>query len=457
MLLHETVCRQHMIFPQVREDGRIVVAVPEDANEQRVRVILAEHGITQCEIERREYEEILASIDRQYPPERAEEGASTYDEVKQIIREAAANGIEDISFEPWGDQGVVRFIKREQIVEERVYPQAVYDMYAQTLILHAGMQERQKRGSGRLTIEGLDQIAVRLIMTRTHDRRRSIEVRLLPSEMRYTVADCIAAHQRERLQVLQQIGNGLIIIAGPPGHGKSTLARAMLYERYQQKNPKPIIRGYESPPEVIVPWMRQYAFENPTELEEMIDDALRMQTKYLFIGEARNTATFAEVLRAARTGICTITTMHGLRVSQVIERILYEVGMPWVTVHESLRAIIAVRRVGRLCPSCVQRVPLSDQERTQIAAEWSQIPAAKGWALPTETTVAAGCLYCRQLGVVGRTPIAEIWMPERSPSSVRTIDEILRSDPQWTSLRAEGYYAATHRGETSLTEVHENV
>lgn len=457
MLLNPTVCHRYMILPQVREDGRIVVAIPERADEQRVRVILAEHGITQCEIERRDYDELLALLARQYPSETGESRSSNYDQVKQIIREAAANGIEDISFEPRGDQGIVRFIKRERIVEERVYPQATYDMYTQTLILHAGIAETEESGSGRLTIDGLDQIAVRLVMMHTHDDRRSIEIRLLPSEVRYTVADCIAAHQHERLRALQQIAKGLIIIAGPPGHGKSTLARAMLYERYQQTNPKPIIRGFESPPEIIVPWMTQYAFATASELKKKITKSLRMQSEYLFVGEALDTKTFAEVLRAARTGICTITTMHGLRVSQVIERIVYEVGMPWATVQESLRAIIAVRRVGRLCPSCVQHVPLSEQERARIAATWASLPAAKIWPLPEQTTVAAGCTYCRQRGIVGRTPIAEIWMPEEPSSSARTIDEILRSDPHWTSLRAEGYYAATHRGETSLAEVQRHV
>jgi hypothetical protein len=95
MLLHRTVCRRYMIFPQVREDGRIVVAIPGRGDEQRVRVVLAEHGITQCEIERRDYDELLELIDRYYPPEMAEAGSSNYDQVKQIIRAAAANGIED--------------------------------------------------------------------------------------------------------------------------------------------------------------------------------------------------------------------------------------------------------------------------------------------------------------------------------------------------------------------------
>jgi type II secretory ATPase GspE/PulE/Tfp pilus assembly ATPase PilB-like protein len=190
--------------------------------------------------------------------------------------------------------------------------------------------------------------------------------------------------QVDLLKELALAPEGLIIIAGPTGSGKTTTLYALL--NFLNK-PDVNIMTLEDPVEYQLPHIRQTQVSDGFNFAAGVRSILRQDPDILLLGEIRDPETAQMALHAALTGHKILTTVHTMDVPRTIFR-LQELGLQREPLCYATLAIISQRLLRKLCPSCKKesKSPLFDN--------------------PIFEKV--GCKNCNQTGYKGRFPIAEI-------------------------------------------------
>ena len=182
--------------------------------------------------------------------------------------------------------------------------------------------------------------------------------------------------------------NGLILITGPTGSGKSTTLYAALDSlKTSQKK----LITLEDPIEYQIPLATQIQI-NPEigfSFFEALSFVLRQDPDIIMIGEIRDKQTLELALNASLTGHLVLASLHSNDCISTLER-LFEMGAPRSVVESSLICIIAQRLLGRLCPHCKAQMPQAQKEAGDEARFY-----------------AAGCEKCQGLGIKGREVIAQ--------------------------------------------------
>ncbi len=194
---------------------------------------------------------------------------------------------------------------------------------------------------------------------------------------------------------LYRVPNGLVLLTGPTGSGKTTTLYATLQEL---NSPDKNIITIEDPIEYQLPGINQVAV-NPkagltfaTGLRALV----RQDPDIIMVGEIRDRETAAMALGAALTGHLVLSTMHANRAAASVSRLL-EMGVEPFLVAATLRGTVAQRLVRRLCPHCAGTAPA-----TPLEAAFCGCPP--GTLLPR----AQGCPACAQLGYKGRLALQEV-------------------------------------------------
>ena len=190
---------------------------------------------------------------------------------------------------------------------------------------------------------------------------------------------------------------GLILVTGPTGSGKSTTLHALLREVDRTTRN---IMTLEDPVEYQFEGMRQTQVREQHGLgfAEGVRTILRHDPDVILIGEIRDAATAQQAIRAAMTGHLVLSTLHTNNALGTIPRLL-DLGVPHALLGGNLRGAIAQRLVRKLCVHCRAMRPLLAEERTAF-------PVAM--TLPLMIGVAEGCDACYDTGRRGRTMVAEI-------------------------------------------------
>jgi general secretion pathway protein E/type IV pilus assembly protein PilB len=262
-------------------------------------------------------------------------------------------------------------------------------------------------------------IALRLL-----DHRRS----LLPLE----VLGYSAAAEKALRQIAEK-PQGITLITGPTGSGKTTTLYSLL--RYLS-SPEVHIATLEEPVEFQLDLIRQTAIQDSQGLgfAEGVRGLLRMDPDIIFIGEVRDSETAQMALRAAMTGHQVYSTLHCNEALGALPRLM-DLGLAPRMLAGNLSGLIAQRLVRKLCPHCKRR-------RRAVAEECAVLRVDP--ALPPMIAEAEGCAHCEQTGRKGRTVIAEI-LP-LSP----TLDELIAADASRRELlnqaRAEGFLTMQEDG-----------
>ena len=182
--------------------------------------------------------------------------------------------------------------------------------------------------------------------------------------------------------------NGLILITGPTGSGKSTTLYAALDSlKTSQKK----LITLEDPIEYQIPLATQIQI-NPEigfSFFEALSFVLRQDPDIIMIGEIRDKQTLELALNASLTGHLVLASLHSNDCISTLER-LFEMGAPRSVVESSLICIIAQRLLGRLCPHCKAQMPQAQKEASDEARFY-----------------AVGCEKCQGLGIKGREVIAQ--------------------------------------------------
>ena len=188
--------------------------------------------------------------------------------------------------------------------------------------------------------------------------------------------------------------NGIILVTGPTGSGKTTTLYSALDHIIDGQRK---IITVEDPVEFEIAGITQTPVNESIGMSfaKALRSILRHDPDIIFIGEIRDRETADIAIQAALTGHLVLSTLHTNNAVGAITRFL-DMGVPDYLLASSMLAVTAQRLVRRLCPDCRQPAP---------------VPAhfAERFALPAGQTVfeAAGCSKCAQTGFRGRIPIAE--------------------------------------------------
>jgi type II secretory ATPase GspE/PulE/Tfp pilus assembly ATPase PilB-like protein len=257
--------------------------------------------------------------------------------------------------------------------------------------------------------------------------------------------------QLEQVKAMLTKPEGLLILTGPTGSGKTTTLYSMLaHLNHEHVN----IMTLEDPVEYPHPLMRQTSVNaaNKVDFINGIRAILRQDPDIILVGEVRDESTAAMAIRAAMTGHLVMTTLHTNSATAAFAR-LKDLGVSPHLMAGCLVGVIAQRLLRRLCLSCKREV-----ETDHVQVEWLQQTAVAGQTKPCRLFEAVGCTHCRMSGYRGRLVIMEVLTMHSDMASMLTQSltmECLQNQARqhgYTTLAEEGLRLVM-AGETSLQEL----
>lgn len=190
---------------------------------------------------------------------------------------------------------------------------------------------------------------------------------------------------------------GMVILTGPTGSGKSTTLVAALF---QVINPEVNVLTVEDPVEYVIEGARQLKIGYKMNFEQAIRSILRHDPDIVLVGEMRDKETAETAIKLANTGHLTFSTLHTNDAPSAVSR-LFKMGIEPFLIAYAINLIVAQRLVRRLCPKCKKRVTEHDEVFLEAVGinpeEWKKF----------ETYREVGCDECGGTGFKGRMAIHE--------------------------------------------------
>lgn len=380
-------------------------------------------------------------------------GAPVVDWVERLLGQAVEWGASDIHLDPAEGRLSVRLRVDGQLMVPPLADQPKADAVISRLKLLAGLNIAECRipqdGRIRTRISGKN-IDIRMATIATLSGE-SLVLRLLDQSKTFASLKEAGLHGAAlaRLQTALDQPNGIVLVTGPTGSGKTTTLYAALQE---MATPERKLISIEDPVEyqisgiTQVPVKQEIGFDFARSLRAM----LRHDPNVIMVGEIRDLETAAIAIEASLTGHQVLSTLHTNSAVGTITRLL-EMGVEDYLLASSLRAITAQRLVRRLCVECKTTEAAAHHVRETFARELDARQV-------THVSAPKGCPSCRQTGYRGRVCITEV-LPVTSGIQKAIIDgasepELLqkaRGDGMET-LRQSGLQAAM-AGITTYEEI----
>ncbi|MGI9294655.1 MAG: GspE/PulE family protein [Pseudomonadales bacterium] len=275
------------------------------------------------------------------------------------------------------------------------------------------------------------------IVLRILDRNRGI----LPLDKMNLPAETLRA-----LNLMLSRPEGIILVTGPTGSGKTTT----LYSMLNAINDETVnIMTLEDPVEYPIPMIRQSSIGQSGKMDfaKGIKSLMRQDPDIILVGEIRDFDTAEQAFRAAMTGHQVLTTLHTNSAIGAFPR-LFDIGLAPDVLSGGIIGIVGQRLIRKLCEHCRQSyVP------TEIECSLLNIQPSSSVSLYK----AAGCARCGQQGYRGRVPILEVLRMDRE------LDELIANRASYREIEAvakkKGFRAladitidAVIAGQTSLDE-----
>lgn len=252
----------------------------------------------------------------------------------------------------------------------------------------------------------------------------------------------------KRFTELVEHRDGIVVVTGPTGSGKTTTMYAALqYVAVEGVN----VMTVEDPVEFELPGMTQIQVEPKREVTfvSALRAILRQDPDVIFVGEIRDAETAKMAVQASLTGHLVLATLHTNDAVGAIKRLI-DLGIDPGALNETVRGAVAQRLVRRPCPHCRQEVGerLSERER--------ELSERFGGVKPAYRVI--GCEECGQTGYRGRIPLFQVMA--MTPELRRLVQDGGTPDDFDAAARAGGMRSLTaagiervERGETTLDEL----
>jgi general secretion pathway protein E len=330
--------------------------------------------------------------------------ASVVKFVNQIIREAIAERATDIHVEPLENDLRIRY-RIDGILHEVAVPPQLRVLQSAIIsrlkvMSHMDIAERRLPQDGRMNLlAGVLEIDVRVSTIPTVNGE-SISLRLLSRGEQQFGFDRLDLGEKQEtiIRHLLTQPNGIILLTGPTGCGKSTSLYCFLssINSVQRR-----IITIEEPVEYRIPGVSQIDVKPEIDLTfaKGLRHILRQDPNVVMVGEIRDIETADIAIRAAMTGHLVFSTLHTNDAVGGITRLLDMDVEPFL-LSSVVKSFIAQRLVRTICPDCAQLVDYPREYLAEIG-----FPVKEHG---TQFQRGAGCDQCRQTGYQGRTAIYEI-------------------------------------------------
>ncbi len=356
----------------------------------------------------------------------------------------------DIHLEPLTTAARVRLRVDGELVEVQGPERGLYEGVVSRLKILAGMDISERRlpqdGRIRQKLAGRD-IDMR-VASAPMIHGETIVLRLLDNHDGLSkLADLkLPAHVSNRLGAAITQPNGLILVTGPTGSGKTTTLHAAMNELNDTRRK---IVTIENPVEIQTAGLQQIEV-NPDlgwTFAAALRTILRHDPDVIMVGEIRDSETAELAVRAAMTGHLVFSTLHTNRATEAATRLI-DLGVPDYLLKSVTRLVAAQRLVRRVCPSCAQPIDLVKQRKVrETFAALDQRTGNKTdpaqWHLVTST----GCDACNQTGFRGRVALFEAMEPDQL-----FLPQGSAMDPDTYTMGSEGVRLIAE-GKTTIEEV----
>jgi general secretion pathway protein E len=413
--------------------------------------------------------ELEAAFDRLYPdaepaPEAGDKAEAAEDDaerlkdlaseapvirlVNQIIAKAVETMASDIHIEPFEDRVRIRYRYDGDLQEAETQPARLAPAIISRLKILAKLDiaERRLPQDGRIRIAVRGQDVVFRVATAPSLHGEIVVLRVLD---RSAVAfDFVSqghdAQVIERLKGALAAPNGILLVTGPTGSGKTTTLYTALLSLNAVETK---IITVEDPIEYQLPGINQIQVKPQIDLgfAKLLRSIVRLDPNVIMVGEIRDLETAEIAARAALTGHLVLSTLHTNSAAAAITR-LRDMGLEDYLLAAVLRGVLAQRLVRRLCDACKAPVPISPELRHRYGFTGETL-----WR-------ACGCPACRNTGYRGRQAIAEFLAPDAkierllfARADQATIERAAIAAGMKTMLQTG--MEAVARGETTVEEI----
>jgi general secretion pathway protein E len=338
--------------------------------------------------------------------------------VDWLFKYAFEQRASDIHLEPRRNIGVMRFRIDGVLHQVHQLPSNIMNAITSRIKLlgRMDMVEKRRPQDGRIktvTTEGVE-IELRLSTMPTAFGEKLV-MRVFTPEI--LVKDFIelgfAPSQARQWDEWTKHPNGIILVTGPTGSGKTTTLYSTLKHL---ATPEVNVCTVEEPIEMVEPAFNQMQVQQNIGLSfaDGIRTLLRQDPDIIMVGEIRDVGTAEMAIQAALTGHLVLSTLHTNDAPAAITRLL-DLGVPSYLIHSSVLGIMAQRLVRTLCPHCKTPGPIEQAAWDDLVGPW-KLPK------PEQIQMPVGCLECRNTGFRGRSGIYEMLTISPALKKLITLD-----------------------------------
>lgn len=450
----------YRIVPRSMEDGEKVLFIDES---QDIELIIDELNIVfgqGVELIRVEPERITKALNQYYrksdTPQETVYASDDYDQeyLRKLILEAKSLGSSDIHVEIYKGSARVRMRIDGVLIDKYKLKKEEYAQLVSSIkVVSQGMHITEKRlpQDGRMRVEhDGESLDLRVSTIPTLEGEKCV-LRLLASDASHLKLDDLGFSDIELSRYREGTSkpNGIVLISGPTGSGKTTTLYATLKELNQ---PTTNIMTVEDPIEYTLDGINQVQLNDTIGLTfaAALKSFLRQDPDIIMLGEIRDKQTAEMAIRAALTGHLVLSTVHTNSAWEIVSR-LTDMGIPPFLLSSTLNLAIAQRLVRKLCTDCRKQEPftaslLPTHLEAKVNCEYHYTPV--------------GCDHCYYTGYKGRQAIYEIIPIDhelsekiKSDNQLSGIDRILETKSIDT-LRKNAI-KTFEKGETSLEEIYQ--
>ncbi|HYE36085.1 ATPase, T2SS/T4P/T4SS family [Methylocaldum sp.] len=371
-----------------------------------------------------------------------------------LLNAAFLRQASDIHIDPERTGVTIRFRIDGKLETYARLPNAVYQEIVSRFKVMSGLDIAEKRApqDGRFTHQfatGGKRIDLRVATLPTKYGER-MTLRLLALDTESLTLDRLGfnSEHRHTIETFLRRSQGMMILTGPTGSGKTTTLYAAIRLLLSERNVN--ILTVEDPIEYAIDGVSQCEVDaaDKVSFAKALRSMLRHDPDVMMIGEIRDRETADVAIKAALTGHLVLGTLHTNSAAATVTRLL-DMGVEPYLVAATLRLIVAQRLVRRLCPHCRIPRPLTEREAFALGR-------------PDLTRLVVyepgGCVYCIGKGYAGRLGLYEM-LPLKSEWARGIVEG--ETEPQLIErMRAERFRFLLDdgleklvAGQTSVSEV----
>lgn len=317
--------------------------------------------------------------------------------LEDLILEAKSIGSSDIHFEAYEEDARIRFRIDGLLIEKYKVPKESYLELINKIKIEANLDITEKRlpQDGRIHFGEFD---IRVSILPTLHGEKTV-MRLLGKDTAHLNLEEVGFEEDQYdiySEAIRQ-SNGMVLISGPTGSGKTTTLYATLKVLNDSKRN---IVTVEDPIEYTLSGINQVQLKEDIGLgfTSALRSFLRQDPDIIMLGEIRDAETAQMAIRASLTGHLVLSTIHTNSAIGTISR-LVDMGVPAFYIAETLNASIAQRLLRKLCDSCKTEIPF---DRKDFPMDYRLPSPLLGYCAPS------GCPDCYYTGYKGRVAIYEV-------------------------------------------------